>query len=229
MAHLNPVEPSIMGSSVTIPEHMAAFVRNINPDAQDIDEIAAAFIDVGENYGVRGDIAFCQSIVETGWFTFKGSAVAPDQFNYCGMGVTSTGIKGNSFSSVREGVTAQIQHLYGYASIEPLPSGERLVDPRFKYVTRGIAPTWLDLNMRWAMNDSYGQHILEKYTDLLDYSSQFTVPQPIEGDKTTPEEPIKTPTNDDKIIPINRPIQDEEKGLFHPIKRLWDKFLNLFN
>ena len=156
---------AILGKSEVSAWQMAEFVRKVNPKAVDIDSIAQAFIDVGERYGVRGDIAFCQSIVETHYFLFDmGTAVTPDQHNYCGMGVTSKGMRGNSFESIREGVTAQIQHLFAYASKSEI--AEEIVDPRFKYVTRGIAPNWTDLNMRWAMNVNYAQHILSLYEEL---------------------------------------------------------------
>ncbi len=156
----------IMGVSVKSRSRLSGNVLNVNPDAKRIEDIAGAYIRIGKRYGVRGDIAFAQAIVETGWFTFKGSAVTPDQHNYCGMGVTSNGMKGASFRTIEEGVTAHIQHLYAYATKNPLPDGDAILDPRFQYVKRGIAPYWQDLNMRWAMNDKYADTILSVY-DLL--------------------------------------------------------------
>ena len=136
-------------------------------------EIAKQFLAVGKVYGVRGDIAICQSIIETGWFRFNdGTAVTPDQHNYCGLGVTSTGMKGNSFSTIKEGVTAQIQHLYAYACTADLPAGETLVDPRFKYVTRGCATTWESLGGKWASASTYGTKILQVYNQM----AAFTIP-----------------------------------------------------
>lgn len=156
----------IMGVSVKTHLQLSAQVLNVNPDAKRIEDIAGAYIRIGKRYGVRGDVAFAQAIVETGWFTFRGSAVTPDQHNYCGMGVTSTGLKGNEFRTIEEGVTAHIQHLFAYATTLPLPEGDSILDPRFRYVKRGIAPTWKDLNNRWAMNDKYAGTIESVY-DLL--------------------------------------------------------------
>jgi hypothetical protein len=146
---------------------MVAFVRQNNPDFDQ--EIAKAYLEVGEKYGVRGDIALCQSIVETGWFKFSdGTAVTPDQHNYCGLGVTSKGMKGASFATIKDGVTAQIQHLYAYASFGALPPGEVKIDPRFNLVTRGIAPNWEDLNGRWAVpGTTYGQNIVSIHKNLV--------------------------------------------------------------
>lgn len=52
---------------------------------------------------IRGDVAFAQSCLETGNFGFAGSAVALDQNNVCGMGVTANGMKGNSFDTPPNG------------------------------------------------------------------------------------------------------------------------------
>ncbi|WP_272467117.1 SPOR domain-containing protein [Terrihalobacillus insolitus] len=156
-----------MGKSKAVVEQMVAYVEKHNPKARNIERIAKAFIEIGAKYGVRGDMAFCQSILETGWFGFKGSSVSPDQNNFCGMGAVGNGVKGNSFDTIEEGVRAQIQHLLAYATKNSLPKGEKLVDPRFKYVTRGIAPHWEDLDNRWAMRDGYGKDIVRLYNGLL--------------------------------------------------------------
>ena len=131
--------------------------------------IAEAFIKFGAMYGIRGDIAFCQSCVETGYFKYAGSAVTPDQHNYCGLGVLSNGMKGNSFATIEDGVEAQIQHLFAYSCKESIPGGRIKLDPRFSYVTRGIAPKWVDLNRRWSSTNIYGQTILGVYKKLVDF------------------------------------------------------------
>ncbi|MCL2771958.1 MAG: glucosaminidase domain-containing protein [Oscillospiraceae bacterium] len=145
-----------------------AFVQRNNPTFNR--EIAMQFEKQGRIYGIRGDVALCQSIKETGWFKYIGSAVTPDQNNFCGMGVTSLGVKGNSFTTIELGVKAQIQHLFAYACKDILPVGELIVDPRFGYVARGIAPNWVDLSNRWAMTATYGQDILKLYDDLYNFA-----------------------------------------------------------
>ena len=45
------------------------------------------YLSEGETEGMRGDIAFAQSCLETRNFTFDGSAVTIEQNNFCGMGV----------------------------------------------------------------------------------------------------------------------------------------------
>lgn len=157
----------ILGEPTVDAETMWRFVNKVNPDFPI--EIARAYIEVGRRYGIRGDIALCQAVIETGWFRFAdGTAVRPEQHNYCGLGVEKRGMTGCSFNSIEEGVTAQLQHLYAYAADTPLPDGEKIVDPRFKLVKRGCAQSWHDLSGRWAMNDRYGTQILSLYQRLLE-------------------------------------------------------------
>lgn len=159
---------AIFGSPQVSVDVMTRFAASRNPDFDS--RIARAFHEVGRRYGIRGDIAFCQAIVETGWFMFTGgTAVRPSQHNYCGLGVLKKGMRGHSFQSVEEGVTAQIQHLYAYATRKDLPRGERLVDPRFNLVDRGCASTWHDLSNRWAANSAYGASIMNLYQKLLQF------------------------------------------------------------
>lgn len=156
----------IRGTQEADVESMFRFVAERNPSFDR--SIAAAFYEVGEAYGVRGDIALCQAIIETGWFRFdNGTAVRADAHNYCGLGVHRRGEKGCTFSSLREGVTAMIQHLYAYSCHDPLPEGESVADPRFKFVRRGSAPTWESLSGKWAMNENYGKNILHLYAQML--------------------------------------------------------------
>lgn len=159
----------ILGTQQATVDRMYEFVKSKNSSFDR--EIAEQFIAVGEKYGIRGDIALCQSIIETGWFKFDdGTAVTADQHNYCGLGVTKLGVKGESFSTIKDGVTAQIQHLYAYACTKAIPSGETLLDNRFKYVTRGSAPNWEDLGGKWSSVSTYGTQIIEKYNEMMAFS-----------------------------------------------------------
>lgn len=192
----------ILGTMRATREQMITFVKAKNPGFKELEKVVDAFISVGKLYGVAGDMAFCQSIIETGWFKFdKGTAVTPDQHNYCGMGVTSKGMKGNSFDSVKEGVGAQIQHLFAYATTDNLPDGEPVRSPRMKYVTRGVAPHWEDLSNRWAMNAYYGTHIVSMHKQLL---ATVPVKEPVEPEtpavtKPEPEAPVQTAPEEEKI------------------------------
>ena len=152
---------SIVGKSVLTADQLYKFIKRNNPDFDYT--IAYSFIKIGEIYGLRGDVACCQSILETGWFKFIGSSVKPQQNNFCGLGATGNGATGCSFDSVEKGVEAQLQHLYAYACKSPIPTGRTLYDPRFNYVTRGCAPRWVDLNNKWCTGSDYGEKILSIY------------------------------------------------------------------
>jgi hypothetical protein len=156
----------IMGKAVATAGQMQEYVKKRNPAvAQSVLDMVPLYLSEGEAEGVRGDIAFAQSCLETGNFTFSGSAVTLDQNNFAGMGVTQNGMKGLSFDTAQLGIRCQIQHLKAYACTEALANGN--IDLRFKYVTRGCAPyvEWLGIpenpqGKGWAAGAGYGEKIL---------------------------------------------------------------------
>ena len=148
------------------------------------------FLEEGALEGVRGDLAFCQSVKETGYFAFGGDVV-PEQHNYAGLGTTGDGVKGCYFETDQIGVRAQIQHLKAYASAEPL--NNPCVDPRYNLVSpHGKAATLESLGGKWAVpgydtkkyvsleaanaaKDSYGYSILKIYEEMLGSSADMVV------------------------------------------------------
>lgn len=132
--------------------------------------LAELFLEEGALEGIRGDIAFCQSIKETGWFRYGGQ-VLPEQNNFAGIGATNNSPvgKGAWFKTARDGVRAQIQHLKAYANKETLVNP--CIDPRFGLVTRGAAGNqWTGLNGRWAVpGDGYGESILALWEEMYNY------------------------------------------------------------
>ena len=156
----------IMGNAVATAEQMKAYLKAKNPSvAQSVLDMVPLYLSEGKAEGVRGDIAFAQSCLETGNFTFSGSAVTLSQNNFCGMGVTANGMKGNSFDTPQFGIRAQVQHLKAYASTDALKNA--CIDPRFRYVTRGCAEyvEWLGQKENpngkgWAAGAGYGEKIL---------------------------------------------------------------------
>ncbi len=107
----------IMGAAVATADQMRTYLKAKNPNvAQSVLDMVPLYLSEGAAEGVRGDIAFAQSCLETGNFGFAGSAVTLEQNNFCGMGVTANGLKGNSFDTTQLGIRAQVQHLKAYAS-----------------------------------------------------------------------------------------------------------------
>jgi hypothetical protein len=138
-----------------------------------VETLAAIFVEEGAAEGVTGEVAFMQSIVETGWFRFTGSVPASSN-NFAGIGATDTSSAPARFPDARTGVRAQIQHLRAYAdpgayacTVPPLHNP--CVDPRFDLVTpKGRAPTWnLMGNGNWATASTYASSILTLYDEAL--------------------------------------------------------------
>jgi|GEM_PF-2437672 len=151
-----PEKPdSIMGSVTATKEQIKSLITEKSGGNYKLnctlDELIDLFYEEGELEGVRGDVAMCQSILETGWFRYGGD-VSWEQNNYCGMGAVGGGASGATFNTPRLGVRAQIHHLKAYATTVPAEEFKNpIASPRFHLVTRGIAPLWTDLSGRWAV------------------------------------------------------------------------------
>jgi hypothetical protein len=68
---------------------------------------------------------------------------------------------------VAEGIMANVQHLKAYASKEALKT--ECVDPRFTYVTRGIAPYMEQLAGKWAASAVYGISLDDCFDSIASY------------------------------------------------------------
>lgn len=133
---------AIMGEAQATAQQMALYCRSRNAEPKitncSLEELAEMFLEEGRAEGVRGDVAWAQSLHETGFFKFDG-IVQPGQNNFAGIGALNGNAKGQAatFPDPRTGVRAQIQHLKAYASKEPLANA--CADPRFSLVARGCA------------------------------------------------------------------------------------------
>ena len=122
--------------------------------AATINDFVRIMFEEAEAEGVRPDVVFSQTMLETAWLKFGGD-VHVEQCNFAGIGATGGGVPGHTFADVREGLRAQVQHLKAYASTDDLVN--ECVDPRFHLVQpRGVAPTLGGLSRRWATGSDYG-------------------------------------------------------------------------
>jgi hypothetical protein len=188
---LNPApvieEPktAIIGKSECSAAQLEKFLLSKNPNPKlniPIKEFCELWITESEIEGVKGDIAFCQACHETGYFKY-GGLVLPEQNNYGGIGAVNNSAvgKGAWFDTPQLGIRASIQHLKAYGSKDALK--HECIDPRFKLVTRGVAPNFEDLGGKWAYpgyntskyssldaamkaKDTYGHFILKIYEEL---------------------------------------------------------------
>jgi hypothetical protein len=142
------------------------------------------FIDDGKLEGVRGDMAFVQSQLETGWMHFSGSQIPPDAYNYAGIyafdgrtGLTNCA-HGDSppsrcMGTPQHGVLVQIQLLRSYADPSAKTAKGRFISAPSDRA--GQAPLWEYFgghdcpcgHLIWASADGYGVRIIEMYSQAL--------------------------------------------------------------
>lgn len=167
--NLPPIDrgnPSIMGSETVPLDRFLSLVERRNPSLgrQAWTGVWRAYADACDAEGVKQSVALTQMLHETNWLKFGGD-VKISQNNFAGLGVTGGGVAGLSFPDVPTGALAHVQHLKAYASTEP--AAKRIVDPRFKYVKRGVAPTVRSLTGKWAMDPNYGDKLMRLYGQLI--------------------------------------------------------------
>ena len=140
--------------------------------AESIEAFCQMYIDEAAAEGVRPEVAFAQTMKETGFLQYGGDAHI-EQFNFAGLGTTGNGVPGNSYPDVRTGIRAQIQHLKAYATDDALNG--TCVDDRYAYVKKGSAPyvQWLGQQenpegLGWATGENYGYDIVDMIKDMTD-------------------------------------------------------------
>ena len=165
-------DTSIIGTPMATQEQCVRYLLNNNPNPNlpvSAEEIVSYYYEEGEREGIRPDVAFAQALKETGFFRYGGDVI-PEQNNYCGLGTTGGGVKGEFFATPQMGVRAHIQHLLAYSSTRrPLTP---IIDPRYDIVRQAYGErtlgNWQDLNGRWAVPGRYyGQEILSMFKAIL--------------------------------------------------------------
>ncbi|MBQ6296705.1 MAG: tetratricopeptide repeat protein [Selenomonadaceae bacterium] len=157
----------IFGEPVATQAQMVNFIKKRNPAPKlncTVEQLVHLYYVEAGREGIRPDIALCQSIKETGTWAYGGDVI-PEQNNYCGLGTTGGGVKGEFFATPQLGARAHIQHLLSYTSKRP-PKVE-IVDPRYELIQKfrpqifGKLTKWTDLNGVWAVpGHHYGEDIL---------------------------------------------------------------------
>ena len=177
---ITPGQYPIMGTSDTSVAQMVSYFNEncgtypaealTEGGAPDIETFCQIYYEEAEKEGVRAEVAFAQTMKETGWLQYGGDA-SIEQYNFAGLGTTGGGVPGNAFADVRTGVRAQIQHLKAYATEEAL--SEECVDERYEYVKKGSAPyvEWLGQQENpygtgWATGENYGYDIVSMIQDM---------------------------------------------------------------
>ena len=148
-----------------------------NCGAATLKDFCKIVYNVSNNYGVRAEVVWAQICKETGYLQFGGKVEATD-CNFAGLGCTGAWDYANNewarnkFSSVTDGVTAQVQHLKLYASTNTswwykLSASEQK-DQRFYTSVAGKAPyvEWLGISTNpygigWATAADYSESLLK--------------------------------------------------------------------
>ncbi len=154
----------IMDHGKTTELQLMMFLKSNNePSIREFPDIAKLYREESAIEGVDYDLAFAQMCLETNFLRFGGS-IRASQNNFAGMGTPGGGPEGASFASARLGVRAHVQLLKAYASTES-------INPRFRFITRGIAPLVGQLSGRWQPSPDYGDRILAVARRIYEISS----------------------------------------------------------
>ncbi|EDS06820.1 GBS Bsp-like repeat protein, partial [[Clostridium] scindens ATCC 35704] len=167
---------TIMGTTTTTVDQMMKYYKSSGVNypgnelgkggAPTLESFCKLYLEEANAEGVRAEVAFAQTMLETGWLKY-GGIVKIEQFNFAGIGALDGNSTGNcaTFPDVRTGIRAQIQHLKAYGSSGALTNS--CVDPRFHLVKRNCAPyvQWLGQKENpqgngWATSERYGYNIM---------------------------------------------------------------------
>ena len=177
----------ILGPSALTAKQLADFVIASGHKPRitvPIQQLAQDYITEGNNAGVRGDVAFAQSILETYWFTFPGGGqLAGNDNNFAGIGACDSCKHGFSFPDADTGVRAQMQALRIY--VDPTLTATTLKQPlvmpkMLNLGFRGKVQTWWDLWGTWATGAFYGQRVYDIYERMVAFAKTdpATAPSP---------------------------------------------------
>ncbi len=175
----------IMGPSALDADDLVRKALAANPNPRltvSIEELARLFLEEGAAEGVRGDVAFAQSILETGAFSnpASGSIVVWTDNNFAGIGACDSCEHGRVFATAREGVRAQIQALRTYAD-PTVDSPDDYANPmvlpqQLEWIRAGKTKVWYELTGKWATGAGYGLHIFDVYRDMYSMRTSPKLP-----------------------------------------------------
>lgn len=133
-----------------------------------IGDLIAIYIGEGNAEGVRGDLAFAQAVLETGYFTNSDTTIN----NFAGIAHYDGTKSGSAFPNPLIGVRGQIQLLKKYALGNDAPLAHPNVAPR----AGASATTWGGLAGTWASASNYWSVLESVYESMLRSAVEATAP-----------------------------------------------------
>jgi hypothetical protein len=148
-----------------------------------IGDLVQMYFDEGKAEHLRPELAFAQSIIETGSF---GNAL---DNNYAGIGACDSCDGEPGFPTPRDGVRGQIQLLRNYA--DPASRAANLANPPSAtiygndpvaaanlydtFFAKGRTPTWNVMgNGNWATDPGYAQKVLTVYFQMVSFAAKHS-------------------------------------------------------
>jgi len=213
-----PVSPSILGASMLTSDEIAAWFASTGHTANTtvpIQQLIADYASASQGSpatpgtpttaatpaipatGVRFDLAFAQSVVETGYFSFPayGQLTSNDN-NFAGIGACDSCAHGWHFPDAQTGVSAQEELLEAYAS--PTKVDTHLIG---NVGVGGCCPTWMALAGKWASSTVYGISIMTVYQQML----ASVIPQRLLAAGLTAPTPPAATTQGPSLAPLPNP------------------------
>jgi hypothetical protein len=129
-----------------------------------IADLIALYITEGDAEGVRGDLAFAQAVLETGYFTNRDTVIN----NYAGIAHYDNAASGSAFRDPIIGVRAQIQLLKKFALGNQAP----LANPDVGTRAGASATTWGGLAGTWATATNYWTALNAIYQTMLHHAAR---------------------------------------------------------
>jgi hypothetical protein len=131
-------------------------------------QLAREYVKAGRAEGVAGDVAFAQSILETGGFS-----VMSGRNNFAGIGACNSCSGGYNYPTYIQGIRAQVQLLHAYSD-KNLTSSQLVGGVAYQGVNtlsvKGCCISWVKLSAVWATGTHYGDIILGIYSKMLQYA-----------------------------------------------------------
>ncbi|MCC3373842.1 hypothetical protein [Cohnella sp. REN36] len=155
---------SILGLARCSAEEMRAYIHRRNPAAPEVEEL---YLRIGERYGVRGDVAYCQAVYETkAW----AATPAPSSLRRAGWigSATSAGPGYDTEAAVEEQIVRLRRFAESFTAL-PIAAG----DEGAANEVRTREPCWEDLNGVWRVPGTrYGQDVVAIWRKMLEWAGK---------------------------------------------------------